>query len=530
MKRLRDLLKLCLSFGVLPECWKRDRISFIWKRKGSKTDPTRFRPITIANCCGKVLEKLLTTYLGNINPANPWNHAYQKGRGCLTAVVDLQVNLNKLKKLRKRLVEEQDRNLGAEKFDFIFALSADDLEQAFEAVPHDTIAMIIRRSYAGDYRFRAADLATSYLKRSAFALNTRTSETAEITGAVGGRAIPQGSIFSPLAFILFDAGWNFYFLKIMKHIIQDPSNPIVECLKTAYADDHVGVLLIKIKKGANARERAETIMLAFDTVRSATEIATSKMGGGINRSKSENLIPDRFLADFASTVNLGKPEEEKFKVKKSFLWLGYDLELLENGNLLFMEEPIANRLNWVERMRSSFFQYTTSPRIKFQVYKTYLAPFVELYIPLAIQNKEISRTRVHKFQHTSINIAIGAGACTSYEKTNELVDELSVRDKSIRAAQRLVRSIDAADLSFQDHSNPNQEGMTLKSGKSKTSQAVPQDVQSNLIFRLLHYAKLEPSKPLKRNKPKLDYKVLAAKVKANNEEIKKKIAAKASAS
>jgi len=66
------LYKACLREGVFPKRWKKARIITIVKPdKEGRDEVNKFRPISLLNSGGKVLEKLL------INRIN--HHAYSRG-------------------------------------------------------------------------------------------------------------------------------------------------------------------------------------------------------------------------------------------------------------------------------------------------------------------------------------------------------------------------------------------------------------------------------------------------------------------
>ena len=84
--------KLCKAMaktGLVPRAWKIDIISFLYKKKGERSNAKNWRPITIAPSLGKHFEKVLLYQLKKIEGVNPDNHAYIQDKSCLTAVLDL---------------------------------------------------------------------------------------------------------------------------------------------------------------------------------------------------------------------------------------------------------------------------------------------------------------------------------------------------------------------------------------------------------------------------------------------------------
>lgn len=149
--RMRDICVGCIHTGFFPEIWTIDQISFLYKNKGLRSDPTKYRPITIAPSLGKHVEKAVSSILASMDDTNAQNHAYTKNRSCTTAVMDVQAKL-----LEARLKWDPnlywDRNLGAPKRSgkkLVQFISADDIASAFESVDHPAVIEAVRRGLYG---------------------------------------------------------------------------------------------------------------------------------------------------------------------------------------------------------------------------------------------------------------------------------------------------------------------------------------------------------------------------------------------
>ena len=83
----------------------------LWKRKGSRSDPTKYRPISILPWVGKILEKVILSRLELIssaqkrNPVHPQQHAYRRFRGVNTAVFELYKSFRVKKNARLLFVD-----------------------------------------------------------------------------------------------------------------------------------------------------------------------------------------------------------------------------------------------------------------------------------------------------------------------------------------------------------------------------------------------------------------------------------------
>lgn len=68
--RLTRILNACLRLRYFPSQWKSAKILPFFK-KGDSTDPANYRPISLVNCLGKLLESLILIALGEeINSKN----------------------------------------------------------------------------------------------------------------------------------------------------------------------------------------------------------------------------------------------------------------------------------------------------------------------------------------------------------------------------------------------------------------------------------------------------------------------------
>jgi hypothetical protein len=62
LSKLVELFNLCLENSDIPENWKTSKITMIPKKTVS-SDPTKYRPISVTSCLGKVLERIVTVRL-----------------------------------------------------------------------------------------------------------------------------------------------------------------------------------------------------------------------------------------------------------------------------------------------------------------------------------------------------------------------------------------------------------------------------------------------------------------------------------
>ena len=53
----------CFNEGIFPTVWKCSNVTAIWKGKGSKSDPSNYRPISVIPVVARVFEKAMAAQL-----------------------------------------------------------------------------------------------------------------------------------------------------------------------------------------------------------------------------------------------------------------------------------------------------------------------------------------------------------------------------------------------------------------------------------------------------------------------------------
>ena len=555
----------CFRGGYFPLVWRSDQISFLYKNKGDRMSPDSYRPITISPSLGKHLEKLIVMYLEPMNDQNPDNHAYTRGKSIQSAIVDCQKHL-----LKARNPLLKDKTLGARSYKYITCISTDDIKSAFESVEHDLMALIIERSFRGDYEIKMDQVIKTFLVRDAVAierksrvggcvsqgtnssLTTNTNSTSRPTQDGGSAAspsptpdltvklvrrfknktAPQGSLLSPLLWRLYDAVFTSIYKRGMEMAVSDKIAGLFSVDHVSYADDHLSIFTLKVSKSESDRDVAKRIREAMLLCRCVLKDSTVLLGCGVNPAKSENIVPDRWHEVLKSV-------DPSFVSKSGFKWLGYHIYLTEDGQLKFDIKTIIAKFKVLCDLRDNIFQYSDSLTLRLKIYKTYFAPFVEFYAPIVIQGKESNLgTEVHKFQHDCLSKVTGACYTTSRKDLEEKTGEPSVLYKAIRLACRLQlggSTVAAEQGAIHEANSLNEEifgapvqnvrvtRRRVETGTTeiRTGATIPTAI-NNYIFRINHFAKL--TLPSNNKDSKLDVTRLKAWIKSNNSRIKSIIA------
>jgi hypothetical protein len=198
---LAHIYNLSFSTGTFPDSFKTSRVIPIFK-SGDPTSTDNYRPISLINTFGKILEKIVSLKLIKHLNDNQLIYQYQFGfqKGLST-----EHNLIHLSNFIGEALNENKYCVG------IFL----DIKKAFDVVPHDLLLQKLNRM---GVRNRALDWFRSYL--------SDRSQCVEINGSKSAPrriklSVMQGSVLGPLLFLCF---------------INDLGN-VSELFKLLFADD-----------------------------------------------------------------------------------------------------------------------------------------------------------------------------------------------------------------------------------------------------------------------------------------------------
>ncbi|XP_069607092.1 uncharacterized protein [Ranitomeya imitator] len=257
-----------IATGSVPQDWRIANVVPIFK-KGSKSEPGNYRPVSLTSIVGKIFEGFLRDvildYLNENNCLTPYQHGFMRNRSCQTNLISFY--------------EEVSYRLDhGESLDVVYL----DFSKAFDTVPHKRLVHKMRMLGLGE---NVCKWVSNWLsdRKQRVVINGIVSNWVAVTSGV-----PQGSVLGPVLFNIF-------------------INDLVEGLHSKisiFADD------TKLCKAVNTRE--DSILLQMDLDKLETWAERWQMR--FNNDKCKVIHMGRRNQYHHYTLNgkpLGKSDREK---------------------------------------------------------------------------------------------------------------------------------------------------------------------------------------------------------------------------
>ena len=180
---LSRIFSKCQQEGFVPRDWKLANVTPIFK-KGSKSDPGNYRPVSLTCVICKVMESLIkdaiVEHLARNNLIRSSQHGFTAGRSCLTNLLEYMEELTSL----------VDEGFAVDMFYL-------DFSKAFDLVPHKRLLVKLRGL---GIQGKVASWVEEWLtdRKQRVVLNGEVSDWGEILSGV-----VQGSVLGPILFLCF---------------------------------------------------------------------------------------------------------------------------------------------------------------------------------------------------------------------------------------------------------------------------------------------------------------------------------------
>ena len=179
-----SIFNASIEQASFPHDWKKANISAIWKNKGSKSDPSNYRPISIIPVLGRVLEKAIAAQLSSYCSS-------------MQVIPNEQFGFRKRSSCEMTLLSATDTWIKQIDEGLIVGTLLIDLTKAFDSVPHQELLLELASINCGS---KSVAWFKSYLMDR---FQRVVQQDLKTPWKPVTRGVPQGSCLSPQLFNIY---------------------------------------------------------------------------------------------------------------------------------------------------------------------------------------------------------------------------------------------------------------------------------------------------------------------------------------
>ena len=424
--KLLEIFNASLEFSHFPDSWKMARVSMIRKKKQPKAEFKSYRPISLLNCAGKLLEKIINVKLSRWAEENKIFPSTQSGFRRKKSCQDQILRLN------QQIITGFNKK---QKTTAVFF----DLEKAFDKASHEGIILRLKQLNLDQ---KMIDWIKNYLSNRLFYV-TWNGKSSSSHGIKCG--VPQGSSLSPTLF-------NLFFSSIAQSIPPEVKHAL-------FADD------LSIWFSSNKKKQSEkTLQNAIDKI---VEFCKS-WNLSINKSKTNYTV--------FTTGGYRKNYEKKHRIKlylngneieldpfPTFLGIKLDpkLSFCEHYKSLIIKTiPL---IHLIKKFRS--FRWANSKLIGTKIFKCLIRPLFDYAFIITLTSTQKFGKKLQIFQN---NILRTIKHFPIKTKVATIHKELKIDNLSDRALHLFKRYC----LSRTDHETIRNEFLEFESTITESSRFI----------------------------------------------------------